>query len=359
MKKVLRSLFLAATAFVLSGCFIDMDATTKINDDGSGFRITTFTADGASEKEEVLKNYDLPAGGEWRLGQYVKDAPPHHIYEVKRTFKDINKLAPDYARRGAKAQDLSANKFTLKITKGILFTTYIYEETYRDCTDREKIKKLCNGWYRHAIDTAATEVARAFPKYISREKAGAMLEMRFRPYFDYFTAGFTTEGRKFFDNDENKQFELKNAEFEKKYSAEEFSAFFADYITSIDKTSDRKDVTEKLMAVHASIDKQLSDYGTMLGESNFDDAFGVYGMPIFMGYNFEVSVTMPGRIIKSNAKDVKFNTAKWEFNNDDFLLDEYKLYVKSRKLNFVGIGAIAAILTVALFVAYKRERKRK
>ena len=358
MKKFLRSLLLAAAALSLSGCFIDMAATTKINDDGTGFRITTFTADGASEKEEVLKNYSLPAGGEWILGKYQKDMPPHHIYEAKRAFTDLSRLGPDHVRKGVKAGDVSKNKFSLKIDKGILFTSYDYEETYKDCTDAEKIRRFSSGWYVHAVDTAAAELERAFPKAIRKEKAAALLEARYRPYFDYFLAIFLNEGRRMFD-DKNTELQAKLAEYDKKYSAEDFAVFFADYIMSVDKAADRKAVTEKLMAVHASIDKQLSDYGNAIHESNYDDAFGAYGWSIFVGYPFRVSVTMPGRIVKANAKDVTSNTAKWEFTNDDFFLDEYKLHAKSRKLNPAGIGIIAVILTAALLVAYKRERKDK
>ena len=199
MDKALRSLLLVAAAFALSGCFINMTATTKINDDGSGFRITTYTADGATEKEEVLKDYLLPQGGEWRLNQYVKDSPPQHIYEVKRTFTGLNGLTSDNFRKGTKPGDTSANKFSLKISRGIIFTTYEYEETYEDCTDAAKIRKFCDKWYSHSLETAAKEVERAFPKTVKKEQVEALLDARYRPYFDYFLASFISEGRKVFD----------------------------------------------------------------------------------------------------------------------------------------------------------------
>ncbi|MFA5338999.1 MAG: hypothetical protein WC317_02480 [Candidatus Omnitrophota bacterium] len=358
MKKPLFLALLPLVALCASGCFINMAATTKINDDGSGFRITTYSADGASEKEEVLKNYLLPPGGEWRLNQYVKDSPPQHIYEAKQVFIDLNKLAPDYYRKGAKPGDVSANKFSLKINRGILFTTYEYGETYKDCTDSARIRKLCDSWYEHSIETAATEVARAFPKAIKKEKARELLEAVYRPYFDYMTAEFTSAGRQAFD-EKNVQFKAKMDEFEKKFTAEGFSAIFAGYIISADKASGKEAILEKLMAVHASIDKQLSDYGTAMNEANYDDAFGVYGWPIFMGYSFDISVVMPGRMIEANAGKMTLNSAKWEFKNDDFLLKEFTLRAKSRKLNLAGIGIIVAILAAALLVAYKRERKNK
>ncbi len=358
MKKFLFLAFLPFVVLSASGCFINMAATTKINDDGSGFRITTYTADGATEKEEVLKNYVLPPGGEWRLNQYVKDSPPQHIYEAKQVFTDLNKLVPDYFRSGTKPGDVSSNKFSLKINKGILFTTYEYEETYKDCTDSGRIKKLCDSWYGHAMDTASTEVARAFPKAVKKEKARELLEAVYRPYFDYIAAELTRAGRQAF-NEKNTQFKAKMEGFEKKCSAEEFSAIFADYIISADKAAGKEAVWEKLMAVHASIDKQLSDYSTAMNGANYDDAFGVYGLPVFMGYSFDVSVVMPGRVFEAEAGKIVSNSAKWEFKNDDFILKEFTLRAKSRKLNPAGIGAAAVVLAVILLAMYKKERKNK
>lgn len=356
-----KFLFLAVLVFVavsVSGCFIDMTATTKINDDGSGFRITTYTADGATEMEETVKKYILPSGGEWRLGRYAENSPPQHTYEVKRAFRDLNSLTPDYTRKGAKRGDLSENGFSLKIKNAVIFTVYEYEETFRDCTDAAKIREFCGDWYSHSLETAAREVARAFPSIVKKDKVKALLDARYRPYFDYFLASFLEYGRGAFD-EKNTAFQVKLAEYEEKYSAGDFSRFLADHIMSLDGRADRKAVTEKLMAVHASIDKQFSDYGEALMDRNYDDAFGVYGWPIFMGYSFNISVLMPGRIIEANTGDVKSNSAKWEFTNDDFFLKEFKLRARSRRLNPPAIGIMAAILAAALFAAYKRGCSKK
>lgn len=355
MKKLLMLPLLAAVLF-LSGCQINITAMTKINDDGSGFRITTYTADGASEKEEVLKNYDLPAGGEWRLNQYIKNAPPQHIYEAKRTFTDIKGLAPDYVRKGSKAGNVSANKFSLKINKGIIVTTYEYEETFRDCTDAEKINDYCGRWYDSSLDISAAEIEKAFPRTVEKQKVKVLLDDRYRPYYDYFLAAFLMDGWKIFD-DKHTACQQKLEEYEEKYNVESFSAFLADYIISLDKGADRKAVMEKLKAVHEKIDEQFSDNPSLSDLAN-DDAFGVYGWPMFMGYPFNISVILPGRITEANTKDIKGNFAKWEFSNDDFLLNEYSLKAKSRKLNPAGIGILAAFFLIVLFIAYRRGNKR-
>src|SRR3989338_1387195 len=356
MKKTFLLALLAVTALFLSGCFINITAMTKINDDGSGFRITTYTADGASEKQEVLDRYILPPGGEWRLNQYIKNAPPQHIYEAKRTFTDIKGLAPDYVRKGSKAGDVSANKFSLKINKGIIVTTYEYEETFRDCTDARKINDYCGRWYDRSLEISAEEIEKAFPRTVEKQKVKALLDGRYRPYYDYFLSVFLKDGWSIFD-DKHAASQQKITEYEEKYNVESFSAFLADYIISLDKGADRKAVVKKLKTVHEKIDEQFSE-NPSLGDLANDDAFGVYGWPLFMGYPFNISVILPGRITEANTKDIKGNFAKWEISNDDFLLNEYSLKAKSRKLNPAGIGILAVFFLIALFIAYKRGNKR-
>lgn len=356
MRKFLFFVLSAFSVLSLCGCYIDLTAMTKVNDDGSGFRISTYTADGASEKEELVKNYILPQGGAWKLDNYVKDAAPRHVYEVKRAFSDINKLKPDYIRKGGNPANISENRYSLKINRGLIYTTYEYEEVFRDCTDANKIKDYCGRWYDRSLDISAAEVEKAFPRTVEKQKVKALLDDRYRPYYDYFLAAFLKDGRRIFD-DKHTACRQKMEEYEDKYNVEGFSAFLADYIISLDKGADRKAVLEKLKAVHEKIDEQLSENST-LADLNYDDTFGVYGWPIFMGYSFDISVMLPGRIIEANTKDIKANVAKWEFSNDDFLLNEYRLKAKSRKLNPAGIGILAAFFLIALFIAYKRGNRR-
>lgn len=358
MKSRLFLSVLAVSVLALSGCYINLTATTRINDDGSGFRITTYSADGATEKEELSKYYALPAGGSWKLESYAKGNPPNHIYEVKRLFTDITGLGPDYVRRGKNPRNISDNKYSLHIHNGILYTTYEYEEVYRDCATPEKVRSYCEQLYDDTIEMAAREVEKAFPKAIKKQEVKSALDIRYRPYFSYFLKEFLMKGRKAFES-EDAVFKSKMAEYEEKYSAEDFSDFLASYIVASDRDADRKKVIAKLIEVHEKIDEALSQRGTVLNEANYDDAFGVYAWPIFMGYPFDISVILPGTVIEANAKEIKGNAAVWEFTYDDFFLKEKKLFAKSRKLNKTGIGLLAVLSIAVLYAARARQAKKK
>ncbi|MFA5148988.1 MAG: hypothetical protein WC491_07700 [Candidatus Omnitrophota bacterium] len=359
MRKVLPALLLLAVVFLISGCFINMTAVTKINDDGSGFRITTYTADGASEKEELIKEYLLPGDGSWKLDNYVKDSPPQHIYEVKRTFKDIKELQPDYARRGASPSNISDNRYSLKIRRGVIFNSYEYEEIYRDCADEGRIREFCKRWYDATLAIISEEVAAAFPRSVKKDGVTLFLDAKFRPLYDYFLGELMANGRKSLEDDNNTANKAKRAEFEALYDADNFASYMADYIASADKGLDRKRAYDKLLALHKKIEEKLSDQSESLSERNYDDAFGVYGWPIFMGYSFNVSVTLPGRIVDANTGDIRSNTANWKFDNNDFQMNEYRLSAVSRKFNPAGTAIISVVLLLIIYSAYRGKTKKK
>lgn len=356
MKKFLFFVLSVFSVLSLCGCYINLTSMTKINDDGSGFRITTYTADGASDKEELLNNYIFPQGGAWKLENYAKDAVVQYVYEVKRAFSDINKLKSDYIRKGHNPANISDNRYYLKINRGLIYTTYEYEEVFKDCTDAKKIKDCCERLYDRLLDISAAEIEKAFPQIVEKQKVKALLDEQYRPYYDYLLPAFLKDGWKIFD-DQHAACQQKTKEFEEKYDVESFSEFLTYYIISLDEGADREAVLEKSKAVHEKIDEQIRD-NSSLNDINCEDAFGVYGWPLFMGHSFNISVVLPGRIIEANTKDIKGNVAKWEFSNDDFLLNEYSLKAKSRKLNPTGIGILAVFFLIALFIACRKGSRR-
>jgi len=355
--KKISLLFLSALAVLsLSGCYINFTALTKINDDGSGFRITTYSADGASEKDELIKNYDLPAGGSWKLEKYVKDKSLEHTYEAKRPFKDLNKLAPDYIRKGMKPGHTSDNKFSLKVRRSILFTAYEYEETYKDSTDEGQLRKFCERWYGHNLEEAVKDLTDTFPRLLEKEKVKALLNERYRPYIDYLMAAFLKKGR-IAGGEDNEEFQAKMDEFERKYNKEDFLPFMADYVISQNKNVNRQEVLNKLKEAYDKYEEKADAYSGHLQKDNYDDAFGVYGIPIFMGYPFNVSVVMPGKIVSANTEEVKGNTAKWSFSADDFLFKEYTLRATSRKLNYVAVAILAVALMTAVILILRKIKR--
>ncbi|MDP2942294.1 MAG: hypothetical protein Q8O36_02115 [Candidatus Omnitrophota bacterium] len=356
MKRISLLFLSAIVTLSLSGCYINFTALTKINDDGSGFRITTYTADGASEKDELIKNYDLPAGGSLESEKDVKDKSPDYTYEAKRLFKDLNNLAPDYVRKGAKPGYVSDNRFSLKIRKNILFATYEYEETYKDSTDERQFREFCERWYSHNLDEAVKDLTDIFPRLLEKEKIKALLNERYRPYVDYLMTAFLKKGSSLADED-NVEFKEKMDEYERRYGEEEFLPFMADYIVSRDKGVNRQEVLRKLREAYKKYEEKAGAYGERLAEDNYDDAFGVYGMSIFKSYPFNISVVMPGKIVSANSQEVSRNVAKWEFSPADFLFKEYTLRATSRKLNYVAVAILAVALMTAVILILRKIKR--
>ncbi len=345
----------ALAVFSLSGCYINFTALTKINDNGSGFRITTYTADDEGERDTLIKKYDLPSGGSWESKEGVKDKSPDYAYEAKRSFKDLNDLAPDYVRRGAKPEHVSDNRFSLKVRKNILFTVYEYKETYRDSTDERQFREFCEKWYNHNLDEAVKDLADAFPRILEKEKVKALLNERYRPCVDSLMTAFLEKGCDLADED-NGEFKGKMDEYEKRYSKEELLPFLADYIILRGKGVKRQEVLHKLKEVYDRYEEKASAYGQRLMDDNYDDALGVYGIPIFENYTFNVSVVMPGNIVSANTEEFKMNTAKWEFSPADFLFKEYTLRAVSRKVNHAAVAVLAIVLMAAVILVLRKIR---
>lgn len=361
MKKLSIFLLLASLVLSLSGCEIKFIAFTKINPDGSGFRITTYSAESESEKEELLTRYNLPKGGSWKLEKYktktLYEPSQKHIYEVKRTFKDLNKLTPDYIRRGIKPQNISDNKISLRIKKGVIFTTYEYEEIFKDSADERQVKEFGERYYNDILNIASKEIEAALPKVITKDKIKVFLNENYRPGFDYLLMVFSRYGYNGF-SEENKELKKKYEDFMEKSSEEGFSSLVADYIVEQKKDVDRKEVLNKLKDAYKKIDEAWGSYVEELDKNNYEDFLGVYGFPIFVTYPFQVSVIMPGRIISSNTKNIKLNTAKWIFSRQDFFLKEYKLEARSRQLNYVNIAVFAIGLVTILILANLRSIRK-
>lgn len=360
MKKFSISLSLIFFVLSLSGCEIKFTAFTKINPDGSGFRITTYSADN-TEKEELLTRYILPDGGNWKSEKYktknIYEPLEKYIYEVKRAFKDLNKLAPDYIRKGIKPENTSSNRISLKINKGIVFTTYEYEEIFKDSANERQVREFGERYYNYVLNLASKNIVAALPKLVEENKIKEFLSKTYRPDFDYMLDVFLKGGYKIFLKEDNKELKEKGEEFNKKLSEEGFVSIVADFIVNQNKNVNGEEVQNKLKEVHKKIEEEWSSYFEELTKNNYDDALGVYGWAILVSYPFNVSVIMPGRIISANTKDIKLNTAKWIFSREDFFLKEYKLEAKSRKLNYATIWILAGIVTILILSNLRNIRK--
>ncbi len=358
MKKISSLSVLACLILSLIGCNISLTTYTKINDDGSGFRITTYSTDGKSDKDELLAKYEFPKGGQWKEEERKTQQYNYtdYTYEVKRAFKDLNKLDPDYIRKGAKPGNISGNTISFKINRGPIFTTYEYEEVFRDCSNEKQAKDFCQRQYDYFIDMVSKDIEEALPKLVNKEKIKILLDERYRSFFDYFLTEYLKDPDFFVNNEE---YSKRNEEFEQKNSEENFTSFIADYVLAKNKGADKKEVTLRLKEAYKKISEESQLQMDILNEKNYNDMLGAYGIPILVSYSFRTAVVMPGKIIDSNAHEVNAGLAKWNFEREDFFLKDYKLRVKSRKLNSAGITILVMALLAALIILKVKVFKKR
>ncbi|KPK39554.1 MAG: hypothetical protein AMJ78_08340 [Omnitrophica WOR_2 bacterium SM23_29] len=361
MKKISISLLLSFLVLSLSGCEIKFTAFTKIKPDGSGFRITTYSAETEGEKEELLNRHILLEGGIWKKQKYTpswsKVEGERHIYETRRFFKDFNKLASDYARKGFNPKDLSENRYEFKIKKGLIFDTYEYREIFTDSTNERKLREFCEREYNYVLNLASRRLEDTLPKLIEKEKVRTFLYGKYRPYYDYFLDVLLKHGYEAFFKEEIKELIEKYKEFEESISEESFPSLISDFILKDHKDINRDELKNKLKEIHSKISEELQLHQEELSQKNYEDAFGVYGIPLFVSYPFSITVVMPGRIVNSNSKDIKINIAKWVFYPSDFFLKEYKLEAKSRRLNYATIGIFVGIVAILILANLRNIRK--
>lgn len=361
-----RSAFIfLAFLFVLclNGCKLEFTALTKINEDGSGFRITSYAVNSEDEKKELYSKYSLPEGGTWTHREYAQRSQygpsGEDIYEVKRSFKKLSELSPDCVRRGADPNNVSSNTFSLNIRRHLLFTTYEYEEVFKDCTDQNKIRRFAEKYYDKVLTVTSDSITAEFPNLVERNKLRGFLDATYRSEFDYFLSIFVIRGYKPFMDEDNKELQDRMRRFEECLSGAGFSALITDYIMRENKGLDRDSIVKRVKESYASIEKEIQTYQSELADKNWDDALGVYGIPIFMSYPFEVSITLPGRIIEANTKEVRMNTAAWNFCQSDFFITGYKLKAVSRKINYsvIIIAALLVLILATIGLSLKRKNK--
>ena len=79
-----------------------------------------------------------------------------------------------------------------------------------------------------------------------------------------------------------------------------------------------------------------------------EDLLGVHGFVLFESYPFELSLSLPGIYVASNADVRGAGVLSWSFKSEDFWLHEHTLYARSRIVHWNRV-LFALTLRVALF----------
>ncbi len=87
-----------------------------------------------------------------------------------------------------------------------------------------------------------------------------------------------------------------------------------------------------------------------------EDLLGVHGLVLFESYPFELSLSLPGNYVASNADVRGPGMLSGSFKSEDFLLHEHTLYARSRIVHWNRV-LLALTLLVAFFgIFWTRKR---
>ncbi len=352
----LSRLVLPVLLIASAGCRIALEAETVVAPDGTVTRNTRYIADEDSDKQELETRYVLPPNGTWELQKATthnsytgKDSEGHiHIYQVTKQSRPHEAIPSDYIRRGKVPTRVSRNAVTLNVQDGMFAKTFDYEERFRDVTTKEGFEAAARKLYAAWIEHVAGQLARELKDGVTLGQARDALTKAFDPLLRKFMNGVRRDGRAFFESKEFKE------ELEPALETDQVVARVVQVLPP--PTPEQRDAWQQ--AVRQAYEKVGETSQSFLeGTGLEEELFGVYGFALFQTYTFKETLSLPGKILQSNATRQKGDVLSWEFSPSDFLWQEYVLRARSRVIHKEPIVLTGIAVLVLLAVAVFRRRR--
>ncbi len=342
-------LLLPALLITSAGCNIALEAETVVTPDGSLTRTTRYIADEDSDKKELETQYALHSGGTWE----VRKATKHNlytrkdyegtisIYQVVKRYKSGEPISSDYVRSGKSPERVSRNDISLKVHNHIFAKTFDYEEQFRDVVTKESFEAAARKLYAASIEYFADQLARELEDGVTLGQAREALKKAFDPLLRQFMDGIRHDGRAFF---ESKKFK------EDLEPALEIDQLVARVIQVLPPPSPEQ-TNSWQQAVHRACEKSGETSQSLEGTGLEEELFGVYGFTLFQTYTFRETLSLPGKLLESNATKREGSVLSWEFSPSDFQWQDYVLRARSRiihkgRIMFAGIAVLLLAVTV-------------
>ena len=357
-----------AVSIQIAGCLlmascggsVKFSSQTIMDETGNVVRNTQLSASGDSGYEKLQSIYDLPSGGAWTEIEedssetIDESAAPvrfyDHIYEVTRSYAAGESIAPDFTRRGSSATNTARNRVVTRVGHYWFADTYQYEETFKDSVTEASFSAAVRRLYTTYIRALAEEVAGLPNADFTTQEALDRLRARADPIVERFLnvygadcvdnlATFDACGdalsqdpelgafNDFLDDEDLLLGELV-AIFPPPVSVDPDDWYDTLNLDVLDRLDDREDLGE-------------------LFDTLEEDLLGVHGLVLFESYPFELSLSLPGNYVASNADVRGSGVLSWSFKSEDFLLHEHTLYARSRIVHWNRV-----LLVLTLLVAF-------
>jgi len=361
----MKKLLLLLIGPLIAGCFIHLNIKVNLFPDGRVARETDYATDTKSELEDV---YLLPANGSWHCDTTEKGAVWH--YTVEENFPDYKKIVSAYVRKGKRPGDISSSRPHIRISRYFFFTDYEYREEFFDAADTTKakavFKKLCD-IYTESLGRRMKQDAFSAEEVT---KAKGWLGVWWNGFYQLLVTGKGMGG------------------FEDKDLAQGLAAALYDTsrLTAGEKIRLGNRLEKLLKMVDEDISRQVDTQSVAL---DAEDIFGVYGIVPTSDYTFEVEIILPGSVIRTNGARVASNPrletsarlassdrfasnarlassvrlvssrVRWQFQNRDFFAQGYRLYAKTRVINFLNCALVGVVIIAGVAAVFFFGRRRK
>ena len=348
---------------LMAGCggSVKFSSQTIMDENGDVVRSTQLSASGDSAYEKLQSIYDLPSGGTWveieedsseTTDESAAPTPFYsRVYEVTRSYAAGESIAPDFTRRGNSATNVASNRVVTRVRHYWFADTYQYEETFKDSVTEASFSAAVRRLYITYIQALAEEIAGLPNADFTTQEALDRLRARADPIVERFLNVF---GANCVDDlatletcgdaiSQDPELGAYGDVFDDEdFLLGELVAIFPppaavdpdDWYDTLNLDAlDRLDDLEDLREVFDTLD---------------EDLLGVHGLVLFESYPFELSLSLPGNYVASNADVRGPGVLSWSFKSEDFLLHEHTLYARSRIVHWNRV-LLALTLLVAFF----------
>jgi len=340
-----------------------------MDDNGNVVRTTRLSASGDSAYENLQSLYDLPSGGTWieieedsSVITEESAAPSrfyNRIYEVTRSYAAGESIAPDFMRRGSSATNAASNRIVTRVRHYWFADTYQYEETFKDIVTEARISAAVRQIYAASIQALAEEAVRLPDADFTTEEALDRLRARGDPIVERFLNVFRAEcvdalvtlqacGEAISQDSELSAYE--EIFDDEDFLLGELAAIFP--VPAAVDPDDWYDTLSLHLLDHMWEREDLQE----LAKSLEDDVLGVFGIIWFESYPFELSLSLPGDYVASNADLRESGVLTWSFESEDFWLHEHTLYARSRIVHWNRVLLVLTLLAALSGIFWIRKQ---
>jgi len=351
-KQVGITILLLGGALLMLNCR-EITTSTRISPDGSFTRTITVTGDSSDVFDSDLP---LPYDDSWRVIEEgeIDTTRENYIYSIRKNFEDVHALNYAFRQQGD-LRNGPARRADLRKEFWWFATLYRYRETYPQWTGYDAVP-LQEYFSDHELQQIHLWISEDSLSVTGEDSVA--LEQKF----------FLWMGKNLFEETIRLLEHFTGTESPDNILGQQKPALwevFADSVRNWDELSvkslteilDDRLGTERLGRIysqHQAAFDSLEERMTPILLSQDDVAGPEYG------YNDKNRVTMPGKILSTNADGIEGNTVSWDTGQERYFVYDFVMEVNTRVSHpwaWAVTGVVVLVLLSGIGISFSRRRR--